>query len=58
MQRRRRVSDRGDAAVLARGSDCGLAVPVLSVPAAVRDQGVGVGQRATCVSQQTREVGR
>lgn len=58
VQRRSRVPGRGDAAVLARCSDRGLAVCVLRVPAAVRDQGVGAGQRAARVTHQTGEMGR
>lgn len=58
VQRRRSVTGGGDTAVLARCSDCGLAVCVLLVRATVWDQGVGAGQRAARVTHQAGEVGR
>lgn len=58
VQRRNRVTGRGDAAILARCSDRCLAVCVLRVPVAVRDQGVGTGQWAACITNQTGEMGR
>lgn len=58
VQRRTRVAEGGDAAILDRSADRGLGAGATRVPAGVRDQSVGAGQRPSRLPGQAGEMGR
>lgn len=58
VQRWTRVAEGGDAALLDRSADRGLGTGATRVPAGVRDQSVGAGQRPSRLPGQAGEMGR